>query len=108
MNENVQVGDHIRVDHIGVVTRVSGDGWISYTTDNGRKLVIPLDQPNVSLIRRPVNQVAFIGGPIAGAVTSLSNIPARVQVGDRFYDAINDPETGQFLGAYVIVNKGSA
>jgi|GEM_PF-5855453 len=48
--------------------------------------------------------VAFLGGPFDGQRAALTGTPPRVQIGSVLYERIDDPDTGESLGGYVVVS----
>lgn len=47
----------------------------------------------------------LLGGPFDGRRIDLPRHPNRLKIGDVFYELITDPDTGEGLGAYVIVTR---
>jgi len=48
--------------------------------------------------------VTLLGGPFAGKV-DLRKEPRRIEIAGVIYERIDDPDTGESLGAYVIAPK---
>ncbi len=48
--------------------------------------------------------VLLLGGPFNGRSIPLRKEPPRILIAGRIYERINDPDTGEGLGAYVIVS----
>lgn len=48
-------------------------------------------------------RVSLINGPYAGATPLLSKQPPRIQIGGVEYNRIDDPDTGESLGAYAYI-----
>jgi hypothetical protein len=46
--------------------------------------------------------VLLLGGPFNGRHVTLRKEPKRIQILDRIYTRIDDPDTGEGLGAYAI------
>lgn len=44
----------------------------------------------------------LLGGRFDKCKVTLSREPQRIEVGGLIYDRINDPDTGEGLGAYVL------
>ncbi len=51
-------------------------------------------------------EVLLLGGPFSGRTVCLRREPARIQIADRIYERIDDPDTGEGLGAYVATGNG--
>lgn len=47
----------------------------------------------------------LLGGPFNGREVDLRREPHRIQIQDRIYEQITDPDTGEGLGAYVITER---
>lgn len=48
------------------------------------------------------DQAAFIGGPYDQAKARLVRCPPSVKIADvYYYERIDDPDTGEYLGGYV-------
>lgn len=49
-------------------------------------------------------RVALLGGPFDGRRVDLTSTPPRILIGpSTTYEAVTDPDTGDFLGCYVHV-----
>ena len=46
--------------------------------------------------------VRILGGPYDGFKVEILGTPPRIQIKDCVYDRIDDPDTGEFLGGYVV------
>lgn len=44
----------------------------------------------------------MIGGPWDGNWCTLRETPPRIQIGITYYRRLDDPDTGEFLGGYVL------
>lgn len=52
---------------------------------------------------RPPHRVRLLGGPYDGQDVHVWQIPPRIAIGRRWiYERIDDPDTEEFLGAYVL------
>lgn len=51
-------------------------------------------------------EVYFIKGPIDGQRAMLAKTPDHVLVSGFRYDRIDDPDTGEFIGAYSLHYEG--
>lgn len=51
--------------------------------------------------------VLLLGGPFNGRTVSLRKEPPRIQIAGRIYERIDDPDTGEGLGAYVATSEAS-
>lgn len=49
---------------------------------------------------RKTFRASFIGGPFGGMVRQLTKTPPRVAIRDSMYHRLDDPDSGEFLGAY--------
>jgi hypothetical protein len=49
----------------------------------------------------------LFGGPFNGLRVNLRRHPGRIQVRGRIYELIVDPDTGEGLGAYILIADGS-
>lgn len=54
----------------------------------------------------PEVTVVLIGGPYDGQRVSLTSTPMRIDAGWFRYERINDPDTGESLGGYIIGAEG--
>lgn len=46
----------------------------------------------------------FIGGPLDGVEARIASTPRRVEHKGHTYERIDDPDTGEYLGAYAAVD----
>jgi len=51
--------------------------------------------------------VLLLGGPYDRQTVRLSNTPKRIEISGLIYERIDDPDTGNGLGAYAITRKDS-
>jgi len=49
-------------------------------------------------------RVRLIGGTHDRRVTRLAKTPRRIRVAGQVYERVEDPETGEFLGAYAVLD----
>lgn len=47
-------------------------------------------------------RVSLLGGPYDRQSVDLSKTPPRIQIGDDIYYRIDDPDSGECLGAYFL------
>jgi hypothetical protein len=47
-------------------------------------------------------RVVMVGGPWDGNWCTLTATPPRVQIGITLYRRLDDPDTGEFLGGYIV------
>jgi hypothetical protein len=49
----------------------------------------------------------FVGGRVGGMKVELTRTPPRVVVAGQTYDRVDDPDTGEYLGAYALHYEGT-
>jgi hypothetical protein len=52
-----------------------------------------------------IMRVHLLKGLYDGYVVDISKQPSRILIDDYIYERIDDPETGEFLGAYVCLSR---
>jgi hypothetical protein len=48
----------------------------------------------------------FVNGPFKGSVAQLTRTPPQLVIAGYTYDRIDDPDTGEYLGAYCLHFEG--
>lgn len=62
--------------------------------------------PAYELRLNPQHRVRIIGGPYDGWAVYVTDTPPDIEILGCRYRRIDDPETGEFLGTYAIVEPG--